>query len=201
MNVSNQPKFSLCVYCGSREGNDPRFAEAARGVGQWIGAAGGQLVYGGGHAGLMGQVADATQAAGGRVVGVIPQSLVDREAANRRCDELHIVSNMHERKAMMAERSDGFLALPGGIGTFEELFEVWTWHQLGYHDKPLGLLNVAGYYDGLLAFMKQSVATGFMWEKTEQLLQVGTDVGSLLPAMLAGMRSSSGDAVPLRDVI
>jgi len=201
MNPSTQPNFSLCVYCGSREGNDPSFAAAARAVGQWIGAAGGQLVYGGGHAGLMGQVADATQAAGGRVVGVIPQSLVDREAANSRCDELHIVSNMHERKAMMAERSDGFLALPGGIGTFEELFEVWTWHQLGYHDKPLGLFNVAGYYDGLLAFLKQSVATGFMWQNTEQLLQVGTDVSVLLPSMLAGMRTSSGNTVPLRDVI
>ena len=201
MKSSTQPKFSLCVYCGSREGTDPRFADAARAVGRWIGASGGQLVYGGGHAGPMGQVADATQAAGGRVVGVIPQSLVDREAANRRCDELHVVSTMHERKAMMAERSDGFLALPGGIGTFEELFEVWTWHQLGYHDKPLGLLNVAGYYDGLLAFLKQSVETGFMWEKTEQLLQVGTEVPVLLTAMLGGMQRSRGDAVPLRAVI
>lgn len=201
MDRSIQPKFSLCVYCGSREGNDPRFAESARAVGQWIGASGGQLVYGGGHAGLMGQVADATQAAGGRVVGVIPQSLVDREAANRRCDELHIVSTMHERKAMLAERSDGFLALPGGIGTFEELFEAWTWHQLGYHDKPLGLLNVAGYYDGLLAFLKQSVETGFMWEKTGQLLQVGTEAAELLPTLLAAMKLSSGDVVAPRSVI
>lgn len=201
MNRSIEPKFSLCVYCGSREGNDPRFAEAARAVGRWIGEASGQLVYGGGHAGLMGQVADATQAAGGRVIGIIPQSLVDREAANRRCDELHVVSTMHERKAMMAERSDAFLALPGGIGTFEELFEAWTWHQLGYHDKPLGLLNVAGYYDGLLAFLKQSEETGFLWEKTAQLLRVGTDASILLPAMLAETQSRRAEELPLRNVI
>ncbi|MCZ2496685.1 TIGR00730 family Rossman fold protein [Xylophilus sp. Kf1] len=201
MNPDIQPAFSLCVYCGSREGNDPRFAEAARAVGRWIGSSGGQLVYGGGHAGLMGQVADATQAAGGRVVGVIPQSLVEREAANRRCDELHIVSTMHERKAMLAERSDAFLALPGGIGTFEELFEAWTWHQLGYHDKPLGLLNVAGYYDGLLTFLNQAVDTGFMWDRTARLLQVDTEASVLLPALLAAIRMSHGDKVAPGSVI
>ena len=198
----SQPAFSLCVYCGSREGNDPLFAEAARAVGRWIGEAGGQLVYGGGHAGLMGQVADATQAAGGRVVGVIPQTLVDREAANRRCDELHIVETMHERKAMLAERSDAFLALPGGIGTFEELFEAWTWHQLGYHRKPLGLLNVAGYYDGLIAFLQKSVETGFMWEKTANLLQVDSQADRLLPALVGSIQwSASASGTPLRDVI
>ena len=110
----------------------------------------------------MGTVAEATRLAGGRVVGVIPQALVDKELADHACDELHIVQNMHERKAMMAERSDAFVALPGGIGTFEELFEVWTWRQLGYHGKPLGLLNVAGYYDGLLGFLQTSVKSGFM---------------------------------------
>ena len=198
----SQPAFSLCVYCGSREGNDPLFAEAARAVGRWIGEAGGQLVYGGGHAGLMGQVADATQAAGGRVVGVIPQTLVDREAANRRCDELHIVETMHERKAMLAERSDAFLALPGGIGTFEELFEAWTWHQLGYHHKPLGLLNVAGYYDGLIAFLQKSVETGFMWEKTANLLQVDDQADRLLPALVGAIRRNARTSdTPLRDVI
>ena len=141
--MTTSPTFSMCVYCGSRPGENPAFADAARSVGTWIGQRGGQLVYGGGRSGLMGTVAEATRQAGGRVVGVIPQALVDKELANRLCDELHIVQTMHERKAMMAERSDTFLALPGGIGTFEELFEVWTWRQLGYHDKPLGLLNVA----------------------------------------------------------
>lgn len=196
-----RPAFSLCVYCGSRSGNDPRFAETALAVGRWIGQSGGQLVYGGGHAGLMGVVADATQAAGGRVVGVIPQTLVDREAANRNCDELHIVSTMHERKAMLAERADAFLALPGGIGTFEELFEAWTWRQLGYHDKPLGLLNVAGYYDDFLSFLQQTVDKGFMGETSARLLQVDTDPHALLTALLKGIRNSSGDATPPRSVI
>ncbi|MCS4508755.1 LOG family protein [Xylophilus ampelinus] len=193
------PAFSLCVYCGSRPGHDARFADAARAVGTWIGERGGQLVYGGGHNGLMGTVADAAQATGGRVVGVIPQALVDKEAANRRCDELHVVQNMHERKAMMAERADGFLALPGGIGTFEELFEVWTWRQLGYHAKPLGILNVARHYDAMLAFWAQSVGHGFMGEWQMDFLQVGDDVDILLPGLLAP--PGGGDAAALRDVI
>ena len=156
------PAFSICVYCGSRPGENPLFADAARAVGQWIGERGGQLVYGGGRSGLMGTVAEAARTAGARVVGVIPQMLVDQEHANHACDELHIVDTMHERKALMAERSDAFLALPGGIGTFEELFEVWTWRQLGYHDKPIGVLNVANYYDTLLDFLRRSVDSGFM---------------------------------------
>ncbi len=195
----NPPAFTLCVYCGSRPGNDLRFADAARAVGSWIGRHGGQLVYGGGHNGLMGVVADATQAAGGRVIGVIPQALVDKEAANRRCDELHIVQNMHERKAMMAERADAFLALPGGIGTFEELFEVWTWRQLGYHAKPLGLLNVAGYYDAMLSFLQNSVGHGFMGGWQMDFLQVGTEVDALLPGLLR--HPGTGDVAQLRDVI
>ena len=178
------PAFSICVYCGSRAGENPLFAETARAVGTWIGARGGQLVYGGGRSGLMGIVADATQAAGGRVVGVIPQTLVDKEHARQACDELYIVQTMHERKAMMAERSDIFLALPGGIGTFEELFEVWTWRQLGYHDKPIGLLNVAGYYDAMLGFLRTSVASGFMGEWQMQLLESGTDADALLHTLV-----------------
>lgn len=156
------PAFSICVYCGSKPGSNPLFTQAAVTVGQWIAARGGQLVYGGGSGGLMGVVADATLAAGGRVVGIIPKALVEKEWAHHGCTELHIVDNMHERKRMMAERADAFLALPGGIGTLEELFEVWTWRQLGYHDKPIGLLNTAGYYDGLLAFLVQAVNSGFM---------------------------------------
>ncbi len=175
-----EPAFSLCVYCGSRPGENPLFADAARAVGTWIGQHGGQLVYGGGSGGLMGTVARATAEAGGRVVGVIPQSLVDREFANHDCDELHIVQTMHERKALMAERSSAFLALPGGIGTFEELFEVWTWRQLGYHGKPIGLLNVAGYYDGLLTFLRGSVAQGFMGPWQMDLVDASDDAAALL---------------------
>ena len=179
-----EPSFSICVYCGSRAGENPLFADAARAVGGWIGARGGQLVYGGGRSGLMGIVADATQAAGGRVVGVIPQTLVDKEHARHACDELHIVQTMHERKAMMAERSSAFLALPGGIGTFEELFEVWTWRQLGYHDKPIGLLNVAGYYDALLEFLRTSVASGLMNPWQMGLMDTDTHPQQLLARLV-----------------
>lgn len=195
-----EPTFSICVYCGSRPGENPAFTQAAQAVGQWIGARGGQLVYGGGRGGLMGTVAEATRVAGGRVVGVIPQALVDKEVANRLCDELHIVQTMHERKALMAERSDGFVALPGGIGTFEELFEVWTWRQLGYHNKPLGLLNVAGYYDGLMGFLQTSVASGFMGDWQMDLLLASTDTQELMGRLVQA--AGPGQApVPLRTVI
>ena len=177
-----KPNFSVCVYCGSRPGNDPVYAEAARATGQWIGEHGGQLVYGGGRNGLMGIVAEATQVAGGRVVGIIPKALVDKEQANHYCDELHVVGTMHERKALMAERSDVFIALPGGIGTFEELFEVWTWRQLGYHDKPIGILNVAGYYDALLVFLQESVRSGFLNDWQMGLVKTGTTVAPLMQA-------------------
>lgn len=195
-----EPAFSLCVYCGSRTGEHPAFAQAAIAVGQWIGAHGGQLVYGGGRNGLMGLVAEATRQAGGRVLGVIPQALVDKEQANHACDELHIVQTMHQRKALMAERCDAFLALPGGIGTFEELFEVWTWRQLGYHDKPVGLLNVAGYYDGLLSFLKHSTTEGFMGAWQLGLLQVGADADALLPALVQAAGFGQ-ELVALRAVI
>ena len=195
-----EPAFSVCVYCGSRPGENPAFADAAKAVGSWIGRHGGQLVYGGGRSGLMGVVAEATRQAGGRVVGVIPQALVDKELANRACDELHIVQTMHERKAMMAERSDTFLALPGGIGTFEELFEVWTWRQLGYHDKPIGLLNVAGYYDALLGFLHTSVASGFMGEWQMGLLHASADSEALLRTLVQDA-GHGAQAAALRQVI
>ena len=195
-----EPSFSLCVYCGSRPGENPLFANAAHAVGTWIGAHGGQLVYGGGSSGLMGMVAQATAQAGGRVVGVIPQTLVDKEYANHACDELHIVQTMHERKALMAERSGAFLALPGGIGTFEELFEVWTWRQLGYHDKPIGLLNVAGYYDGLLAFLHTSVGSGFMGPWQMDLVHASTSVDTLLPNLVRQLPASPNGS-ELRAVI
>ena len=174
------PTISLCVYCGSRPGELPAYADAARAVGHEIGRRGWQLVYGGGRAGLMGVVADAALEASAAVVGVIPRSLMDRELGHPALTKLHVVETMHQRKTMMAERSDAFLALPSGIGTFEELFEVWTWRQLGYHDKPIGLLNVAGYYDQLLAFLQQSEARGFMAAAQTGLLQVHDDVLALL---------------------
>ena len=195
-----EPAFSICVYCGSRPGENPLFADAARAVGAWIGERGGQLVYGGGRGGLMGTVADAARLAGARVVGVIPQALVDKEHANHACDELHIVQTMHERKAMMAERSDAFLALPGGIGTFEELFEVWTWRQLGYHDKPIGILNVAGYYDGLLDFLRTSVSSGFMGDWQMGLVHHASDSDTLLPRLVQTAGTHVAHA-PLREVI
>ena len=194
-----KPRFSVCVYCGSRTGATPAFVDAARSVGQWIGANAGQLVYGGGNNGLMGVVADATLASGGRVIGVIPKALVEREWAKLDCTELHVVETMHERKRMMAERADAFLALPGGIGTFEELFEVWTWRQLGYHDKPLGLLNAGGYYGPLLSFLRSSVEHGFMNEWQMGLLRVGSDVAGLL-SLLAKESCASSGAPDLSDI-
>ena len=179
-----KPAFSVCVYCGSRPGVDPVFAETARQAGDWIGRHGGQLVYGGGRNGLMGIVADATLAAGGRVIGVIPKALVEKEWAHTGCTELHVVDTMHERKRIMAEHADTFLSLPGGIGTLEEFFEVWTWRQLGYHDKPVGLLNVAGYYDGLMTFLREGVEQAFMNEWQMDLIRVGNDLATLLPELV-----------------
>lgn len=193
-----EPAFSLCVYCGSRPGADPHFTAVAQAVGQWIGSHGGQLVYGGGCNGLMGTVAQATLAAGGRVTGVIPTALVEKEWANHSCTTLHVVDTMHERKRLMAEHADAFLALPGGIGTFEELFEVWTWRQLGYHDKPIGLLNVGGYYDGLLQFLRSTVDQQFMGEWQMDLIRVDHDARRLLPELVqaAGLSPASAlDAI------
>ena len=181
--------LSICVYCGSRPGESGVHADAARAVGTEIGRRGWRLVYGGGRAGLMGVVADAALAAGACVVGVIPQSLMARELGHTGLSELFVVETMHERKMMMAERSDAFLALPGGIGTFEELFEVWSWRQLGYHDKPLGLLNVSGYYDTLLAFLHQSRANGFMSQVQLDLLEIASDPQLMLQRL--------GDLSPL----
>lgn len=179
-----EPAFSVCVYCGSKPGNLPAFAESAKMVGRWIGQHGGQLVYGGGRNGLMGIVANATLAAGGRVVGVIPKALVEKEWAHTECTELHVVETMHERKQMMAQRADVFLTLPGGIGTFEEFFEVWTWRQLGYHNKPIGLLNLNGYYDPLLTFLNTVVSHEFMGSWQMDLVQSHHDAEKLLPSLV-----------------
>ncbi len=172
--------FSLCVYCGSKPGHDPEYAKLARQVGQWLGSNGHELVYGGGSGGLMGIVADATAEHGGRVFGVIPQALVEKELARTSCDELKVVSTMHERKHTMAERAHAFLALPGGIGTFEEFFEVWTWRQLGYHNKPIGLLNHQGFYDGLISFTEHSLHEGFMGEWQMNLIHIESNPMALL---------------------
>ena len=177
--ISSKP-LSICVYCGARHGAQPAYTEAARALGTAIGSRGWQLVYGGGKVGLMGEVADATMAAGGRVVGVIPESLKNLEVGHQGLDELHVVPTMHIRKQMMAERADAFIALPGGIGTLEELYEVWTWRQLGYHDQPIGLLNVGGYYDDLLRFMRHSVNQGFLSAPQHDVLQVGEEPEGLL---------------------
>jgi hypothetical protein len=185
------PAFSICVYCGSRPGAEPAFADAARQVGLWIAQNKGQLVYGGGHNGLMGMMADACLQAGGRVIGVIPKALVEKEWAHSGCSELHVVENMHERKRLMAERADAFLALPGGIGTFEEFFEAWTWRQLGYHDKPVGLLNLNGYYDKLLAFLSTAVQQGFMNAGQMQLINSGTHAEPLLKSLVREAKLAS----------
>ena len=193
-----KPAFSLCVYCGSRPGRLETFTQTAKAVGEWIGRHQGQLVYGGGNSGLMGIVAAATQQAGGRVVGIIPHALAEKELARDDCDEFYLVDNMHQRKHMMAERADAFLALPGGIGTFEEFFEVWTWRQLGYHNKPIGLLNVDGYYDGLLAFMNTTVNDGFVSDWQMTLIQQSANLEQLLPLLIqeAGLSEGKGlDAI------
>lgn len=172
--------LSLCVYCGSRAGDLPAFATAAHELGTLIGRAGGRLVYGGGRVGLMGRVADATLAAGGRVLGVIPQALMEREVGHRGLTELVVVQTMHERKQRMAEAADAFIALPGGIGTLEELYEMWSWQQLGYHDKPVALLNVADYYDALLVFMRTAQQRGFVSAAQHDALIVDDDVPRLV---------------------
>ena len=149
-------------------------------MGTWLAERKITLVYGGGQVGMMGAAADAALAAGGKVIGVIPQALVDRELAHRGVTELRVVGSMHERKALMADLADGFLALPGGIGTFEELFEVWTWSQLGLQGKVCAVLNVAGYYDPLLALVDHAVAEGFLSRRARQRLLAGKDAGRLL---------------------
>ncbi|WOK37860.1 TIGR00730 family Rossman fold protein [Sphingomonas sp. C3-2] len=168
------------VFCGSSMGESPVHAAIAEELGRELAGAGVGLVYGGGNVGLMGVVADAALGAGGEVIGVIPRALVDRELAHEGCTELHVTANMHERKALMAELATGFIALPGGIGTMEELFEVWTWGQLGWHMKPCALLNVHGYYDGLITFLDTMVEQGFLRQEHRDMLIVTDRVADLL---------------------
>lgn len=174
---------SLCVYCGSSRGARPEYAELARQVGTLLARRGITLVYGAGNIGLMGIAADAALAAGGKVVGVIPRALVDKEVAHHGLSELIVVNDMHERKLTMATRADGFIALPGGIGTLEELFETWTWLQLGFHQKPIALLDASGYFTSLLAFLDTMVAEGFLIAAQRELLMTGTDPEEVLARM------------------
>jgi uncharacterized protein (TIGR00730 family) len=171
---------SLAVFCGSSPGGASIYQETAREVGRSLGQRDIRLVYGGGHVGLMGVVADACLNVGGSVIGVIPQTLADREVAHRGLTELRVVGSMHERKAVMAELSDAFLALPGGYGTWDELFEALTWSQLGIQNKVCGLLNVNGYYDSLIAMMDRAVAEGFIRDPHREWLLSDTDVSRLL---------------------
>jgi len=173
----------LCVFCGSSAGVDPTYRSAADRLGRALGARRIGLVYGGARVGLMGAVADAALASGSEVIGVIPRALVSKEVAHAGLTDLRIVSSMHERKAMMADLSDGFVAMPGGWGTLEEFFEVLTWAQLGIHEKPCGLLNAAGYFDPLLAFLRHSVTEGFVRPENEQMMIVDGDAERLLDAM------------------
>lgn len=175
----------LCVFCGSKNGARPEYGAAAKTVGRLLAERGVGLVYGGGHVGLMGVLADATLAAGGQVFGVIPRSMVESELAHLQLTQLDIVDTMHQRKARMAELCDAFLALPGGYGTMEELFEVVTWAQIRLHAKPIGLLNVAGYYDGLLKWIEHAISDGFIAAKHLALIRVGVEPGELIDKLLA----------------
>jgi uncharacterized protein (TIGR00730 family) len=175
----------VCVYCGSSPGRDRAYREAAVALVQTLAERGLGVVYGGAHVGLMGVVADEALAAGAEVIGVIPQALVDREIAHPGLADLRIVGSMHERKAQMAELADAFVALPGGLGTLEELFEVATWSQLGLHVKPCGLLNVLGYYDGLAGMLDHAVAERFLRPENRAIIIVEPDPGAMVDALAA----------------
>ena len=170
----------VCVFLGSNRGERAEYAEAAKELGGLLARRGLGLVYGGASVGLMGVLADACLAAGGEVTGVIPQALVDREVAHHGLTELHTVHSMHERKAKMAELADAFIALPGGAGTLEELFEVWTWAQLGLHEKPCALLDTAGYYSPLVTFIDRMVSEAFVKKPHRDMLIVDADPSAIL---------------------
>lgn len=180
----------LAVYCGSSPGADPAFAEAARATGEEMARRGIGLVYGGGRLGLMGIVADAVLDGGGEAYGVIPQALIDLEVAHSGLTEIHVVADMHERKAKMTELTDAFVALPGGIGTFDELFEAWTWNALGYHAKPFCLLNVTGFWDELLGFLDHVTASGFMSPARRAQLLVAQEIGAAIDMLDAALASA-----------
>ena len=189
----------VCVYCGANRGRDPAYAEAARAMGRALADRGIELVTGGGRVGLMGVVADATLEAGGRVIGVIPQALMKRELAHAGLTELIVTGSMHERKARMAELSDAFVALPGGLGTLEELFEAWTWMQLGLQHKPCGLLAVGSFFDPLLAFLDRASEEGFVSANHRALLKVANDPAVLLSKLASAVPPAAAPAASTED--
>ncbi len=183
------------VFLGSKVGADPLYLEAATAFGRAMAEAGVGLVYGGASIGLMGALADAVLSGGGEVIGVIPEALVRREIMRDDLTELHVVDSMHTRKALMAERGDAFVALPGGLGTFEELFEVWTWAQLSFHDKPCALLNVGGFFDGLLSFVAHARREGFLYPDATEVLAVETDPAALVAHLRARIATRAKTAI------
>ena len=184
--MAEKMKKWVCVFCGSADGARPEYVASARELGRRIAASGYGLVYGGATVGLMGAVADMALAAGGKVVGVIPDVIMDREIGHRGLTELHLVRTMHERKAMLAEHADAFVALPGGYGTMDEFIEIVTWAQLRIHAKPCVLVNVGGYYDGLLRFFDDAVREGFIKPEYRALVQVARDVSETLQIVERG---------------
>jgi uncharacterized protein (TIGR00730 family) len=176
---------TVCIFCAANPGVHPLYAERARDMGRFLAGSGRRLVFGGGRTGLMGALAEGALGAGGEVIGIMPKHLVDREVAHTGLTELHVVSSMHERKALLAELSDGFLAMPGGLGTMEELFEIWTWGQLGLHRKPYGLLEMNGFFAPLLAFIDHAVGEGFIQQLNRDLLVVDEDPAALIARMEA----------------
>jgi uncharacterized protein (TIGR00730 family) len=176
---------TVCVFCAANPGNDPTYVEAATTFGALLAVSGRRIVYGGGRTGLMGALAQGALAAGGDIVGVMPRHLVEREVAHTSLTELRVVSSMHERKTMLSELADGFVAMPGGLGTMEELFEIWTWGQLGLHRKPYGLLNVRSFFDPMLTFLDHAVSEGFIGIANRQMLAVDANGERLLELMEA----------------
>ena len=185
----------LAVYCGSSMGTNPRFAEIARGLGTEMARRGIGLVYGGGRLGLMGVVADAVLEAGGEVYGVIPQALVDIEVAHTGLTELHVVRTMHERKALMTELTDAFVAIPGGVGTFDELFEAWSWNALGYHAKPFAILNVDGFWDSMITFLDHVTVSGFMSPARRAQLLVADGIDDAIDQLGAAVGTTEAKMV------
>lgn len=196
--ADSTPAFrALAVFCGSRAGHRPEYAAAARALGTLLAARGIELVYGGGSVGMMGILARATLEAGGAVTGVIPDSLIQREVGQGGLTRLHVVDSMHERKAMMAELSDGFVALPGGYGTLEEYFEVLTWAQLRFHAKPVGLLDVAGFFQPMVALFDHMVTEGFVSDPHRALALADADPVALLHKMAQYRAQTAGESAPL----
>ncbi len=181
----------VCVFCGSSPGDEPAYLQSASETGRILTERGVGVVYGGGRVGLMGALADAALAAGGEVIGIIPEALAAREIAHRGLTQLHVVGSMHERKALMAAESDAFLTLPGGFGTLEELFEAVTWRQLGFHDKPCGIVNVAGYFDGLLKFCDDAAAHGFVYARDRAGLFARISVAETIDELLRRLAAPS----------